>query len=431
MAKKAAPAKRTSRAGASHAAPANPIKQALEAGAGILRLAPTWVPRSFLMPGRRIKLAPQDIYALGAQRGGIDERWFSSTTPAANEGAPADEGLSYVVHEGQRAFTLKDAVAQEGARLVGRGIWERYKRWPVYSKFFDNLGPIPHHMHQNNAQAALVGQQGKPESYYFPPQLNAVGNHFPYTFFGLEPGTTKSDIRRCLERWKEGDNGILNFSKAYRLQPGTGWLVPPCILHAPGSLVTYEPQWGSDVFGMYQSMVEGRPVPWELLVKDVPKDKAYDFDYLVDQLDWPGNVDPNFRDHHYLEPISIGDGDKEAYVDRWVVYGKIDGRELFSAKELTVNPGVRATVKDNGAYGLIAVQGSGRIGKLTLQTPAMIRYGELTEDEVFVSDEAAKQGVVFENTGKEPLVTLRYFGPDVNPNAPSVGDYKKNGARTR
>ena len=66
---------------------------------------------------------------------------------------------------------------------------------------------------------------------------------------------------------------------------------------------------------------------------------------------------------------------------------------------------------------------------MTLQTPAMIRYGELTEDEVFVSDEAARQGVVFENTGKEPLVTLRYFGPDVNPNAPSVGYYKKNGAR--
>ena len=158
-------------------------------------------------------------------------------------------------------------------------------------------------MHQSNAQAAKVGQQGKPESYYFPPQLNAIGNNFPYTFFGLEPGTTKDDIRRCLERWNEGDNGILNYSKAYRLQPGTGWLVPPCVLHAPGSLVTYEPQWGSDVFGMYQSMVEGRPVPWSLLVKDMPKDKHHDLDYLVEQLDWEGNVNPSFKDSHYLEPI--------------------------------------------------------------------------------------------------------------------------------
>jgi hypothetical protein len=419
------PAVRSQPARVQPAPSTNPIRRALEAGEGILRLAPTWVPRSFLMPGRRLKLAPQDLYALGAHRGGIDERWFSSTTPAANEGAPADEGLSYIVFEGTRAFTLREAVDTEGAKIVGKAIWEKFRRWPVYSKFFDNLGPIPHHMHQDNAQAGLVGQQGKPESYYFPPQLNAVSNNFPYTFFGLEPGTTKGNIRRCLERWNDGDNGILNHSKAYRLQPGTGWLVPPSILHAPGSLVTYEPQWGSDVFGMYQSMVEGRPVPWDLLVKDVPKEKHHDLDYLVGQLDWEGNVDPHFKDHHYLEPIPVADTETDGYMDRWVVYGRIAGQELFSAKELTINPGVEVTIKDNGSYGLIAVQGYGRIGEHTLQTPAMIRYAELTEDEYFVCDEAARRGVTFANTGEEPLVTLRYFGPDTNPGAPSVGAHKR------
>ena len=105
--------------------------------------------------------------------------------------------------------------------------------------------------------------------------------------------------------------------------------------------------------------------------------------------------------------------------------GKVAGEELFTAKELTVNPGVKVTIKDNGAYGLITVQGSGRIGKLPLQTPALIRFGELTEDEVFVTHDAARQGVVFENTGTEPLVTLRYFGPDTNPGAPGIGDYRK------
>jgi hypothetical protein len=400
------------------------VRQAIEAGQGVLRLAPTWVPRSFLTPGRRIKLNPKHVYAYGAQRGGIDERWFASTTPAANENRTPDEGLSYVVVDGKRAFTLADAVQVEGERLIGEAIWTRYKKWPVYSKFFDNMGPIPHHMHQNKKQAALVGQEGKPESYYFPPQLNAISNNFPYTFFGLEPGTTRDDVKRCLERWDEGDNGILNYSKAYRLQTGTGWLVPPCVLHAPGSLVTYEPQWGSDVFGMYQSMVEGRYVPWSLLVKDVPKVKHQDLDYLVDQLDWDGNVDPNFKDNHHLEPIPVADTSSEGYVDRWIVYGRIDGEQLFTAKELTVNPGIKVPVKDNGAYGLIAVQGTGKIGKHALQTPAMIDFGELTEDEYFVSDEAARQGVTFENTGTEPLVTLRYFGPEVNPDAPKVGDHK-------
>ena len=397
---------------------------ALTEGAGILRLAPNWVPRSFLQPGRRIKLHPADYYALGTHRGGIDERWFGSTTPATNEGAPPDEGLSYVVL-GKDRLTLRDAVAELGAEIVGEPIWNAYHRWPVYSKFFDNMGPIPHHMHQSDAQAKLVKQEGKPESYYFPPQLNAIGNNFPYTFFGLEPGTTKQDVVRCLERWNDGDNGILDLSKAYRLKPGTGWLVPPCVLHAPGSLVTYEPQWGSDVFGMYQSMVEGRAVPRSLLTKDFPKEKHDDVKYLVDALDWEGNVNPSFKDSHYLEPIPVADTAKVGYVDRWVVYGKFAGRQLFTAKELTVDPGAKCTIKDGGAYGWITVQGEGRIGKLRLQTPAMIRFGQMTEDEAFVSAKAAKEGVVFENTGSEPLVGLRYFGPDAQPTAPNVGDHKK------
>lgn len=400
-------------------------KEALDAGGGILRLAPNWVPRSFLHPGRRIKLHPDDLYAYGGHRGGIDERWFASTTEAANEGRVEDEGLSYIVYNNEK-FLLRDAVGELGAALVGKEIWDQYKGWPVYSKFFDNMGPIPHHMHQNDEQAKLVGQNGKPESYYFPPQLNYVGNNFPYTMFGLEPGTTKEDVRRCLENWNKGDNGILDLSKAYRLKPGTGWLVDPCVLHAPGSLVTYEPQWGSDVFGMYQSIVEGRYVDWSLLVKDVPEDKHQDLDYIVDQLAWEKNVDPNFKDNHYLEPIPVADTSSEGYMDRWIVYGRIDGEQRFSAKELTVEPGAKCTIKDNGAYGLITMQGRGKIGNMTLETPALIRFGQLTEDEVFVTADAAKEGVTFENhSDKDPLVMLRYFGPEVNPEAPSVGDHKK------
>ena len=157
----------------------------MEEGEGILRLAPNWVPRSFCKPGRRLRLHPSDYYALGTHRGGIDERWFASTTEAMNENRAPAEGLSYVVNGDQR-FTLKDAVAAEGPRLIGRKLWDEFHRWPVYSKFFDNLEPLPHHLHQNDPQAKLVNQQGKPESYYFSPQYNPVGNRFPHTYFGLE-----------------------------------------------------------------------------------------------------------------------------------------------------------------------------------------------------------------------------------------------------
>jgi hypothetical protein len=400
------------------------LQRAMEAGGGLLRLTPTWVPRSFLHPGRRIKLHPSDLYAYGADRGGIDERWFGSTTEAANEDRVWHEGLSFVSFEGQQ-FLLRDAVSEAGADIVGKAIWDKYSKWPVYSKFFDNMGPIPHHMHQSQADAALVGQEGKPESYYFPPQYNNVDNNFAYTFMGLEPGTTKDDLRRCLENWNRGDNGILDLSRAYRLKRGTGWLIPPGVLHAPGSLCTYEPQWGSDVFGMFQSIVEGRYVPWSLLVKDMPEEKHQDLDFIIGQLDWEKNVDTHFKESNYLEPIVDASASGEGYTDRWIVYGTVDGQQLFSAKELTVEPGAKCTLKDPGASSWITVQGEGRIGKLKLQTPAMIRFGEETEDEVYISHMAATAGVEIENTGTDDLVGLRYFGPDTHENLPAMGDYRR------
>jgi hypothetical protein len=194
-------------------------------------------------------------------------------------------------------------------------------------------------------------------------------------------------------------------------------------LHAPGSLCTYEPQWGSDVFGMFQSLVEGREVPWSLLVKDMPPEKHRDLDFIIGQLDWDKNVDTHFKDHNYLEPIVANQGD--GWQDLWIVYGLVDGKQLFSARELTVQPGAKCTLQDAGASGWITVQGTGRIGKLALETPAMIRFGEETQDEVFLTHEAATAGVEVENTGREPLVSLRYFGPDTWDSVPNVGDYKK------
>ncbi|MBP3558396.1 MAG: hypothetical protein J6K20_11950 [Thermoguttaceae bacterium] len=402
------------------------LAQAMEEGDGLLRLTPNWVPRVFCKPGRRIKLAPTDWYALGLDRGGIDERWFASTTEAENAGRAEDEGLSYVRVAGKR-FLLRDAVEEGKGAVVGDAIWEAHRRWPVFSKFFDNLGPLPHHMHQMDKDAKLTGQDGKPEAYYYPPQLNAAENRFDYTFMGLEPGTTKAQVRKCLEDWNKGDNGILDLAKAYRLKPGTGWIIPAGVLHAPGSVCTYEPQWGSDVFGMFQSLTDKDAIPWDLLVKNVPDDKKFDLDFIVEQLDWEKNVDPYFKEHNYLEPIV--DAEKSdpngGYVDKWIVYGLIDGKQLFTAKELTVMPGCRCVLKDGAASGWITTQGRGTMGKLTIESPNMIRFGEEPDDEIFITATAATKGVEIVNTGSEPLVGLRYFGPNAHPSVPMVGDYKK------
>ena len=171
-------------------------------------------------------------------------------------------------------------------------------------------------------------------------------------------------------------------------------------------------------------------MPWDLLVKDVPAEKHRDLDYLVEQLDWGKNVDPDFKAHNYLEPIVHSGAVGQGHVDRWIVYGKVDGKDLFSARELTVEPGGTVDIQDDGAYGLVVTQGRGTIGGLEVDCPVYIRYGEVTRDEVFVAERRAKAGVSFKNTGSEPFVSLRYFGPDVHPAAPAVGDHLKSVAAT-
>lgn len=396
-------------------------EKALEQGKGILRLVPNWVPRSFCVPGRRIKLHPDDYYALGTERGGIDERWLTSTTPADNGPLTApNEGLSFVVFKDgaeTKQFLFKDAVNELKSEIIGERLWNEHQCWPMYSKFFDNLEALPHHIHHRDEHARLVGQLSKPEAYYFPPQLNNHPGMFPYTFFGFEPGTTKEQVKECLQNFTKGDNKITNFSKAYRLEVGTGWNVLPGVLHAPGSLCTYEPQKASDIFAMYQSLVNNQVISEELLWKNTPPEKKGNFDYLIEVIDWEKNVDPEFAARYFMRPIpvrNVEEMEAEGYIEKWICYKS----DAFSAKELRVLPGRTITIRDSAAYGMIMMQGHGTMGVWDIETPALIRFGQLTHDEYFVAEDAAGEGVSITNPSMtDPIVMLKHFGsgnPDCN-----------------
>ena len=382
-------------------------KQLLKEGRGILRLAPTWVPRAFCIPGKRIKLHPDDYYVLGLERGGIDERWFSSTTHAENGPAtPDDEGLSYVVSaDGKTRVLLRDMVDELKGEIIGEALWQKYRKWPMFSKFFDNKGPLPHHIHHRAQHAARVGADGKPEMYFFPAQCNNHGGTFPFTFFGLNPDVQKEEVKQCLENFTKGDNKLLDLSQAYKITLDTGWDVPPGVLHAPASLCTYEPQFASDVYAMYQSVLYGGEcVSEELLWKNCPEEEKGNFDYLMEVIDWEANVDPDFKKNRFMAPVVITSDDR--HTEEWICY-KCD---TVCAKRLTVQPGAEVVIKDEAAYGMILLQGRGTMGAWELETPTLIRYGELTHDEFFVTEAAATEGVRIVNTSKtEPLVMLKHF----------------------
>ena len=101
------------------------------------------------------------------------------------------------------------------------------------------------------------------------------------------------------------------------------------------------------------------------------------------------------------------------YIEKWISYGS----DYFAAKELTVLPGRTVTIRDAGPYGMIMLQGHGTMGVWPIETPALIRFGQLTHDEYFVSCAAAQAGVRIHNPSTtDPIVMLKHFGP--NPQAP-------------
>jgi hypothetical protein len=391
---------------------ASGMDRALDAGAGIVRLAPTWVPRAFCTPGRRLKLHPDDYFPFQQGRGGVDERWLSSTVHADNGPLTGEfEGVSLVVGTDGELYPFDAFVEHHGAQLVGDRLWSEYRGWPMYSKFFDNQFPLPLHVHHRDQHAAALGKKGKPEAYYFAPQMNSHLGELSLTFFGLHPETTKAEVAERLARFAAGgDNRITDLSRGYRIRLGTAWNVAAGVLHAPASVCTYEPQRASDVACLCESWSNNREVMSDLLWKDVPAHRVGDVEYIVELLDWDRNTDPDFKSHNMMLPVETltSSASGHHWTENWIVYRAPE----FSAKELTVQPGRTVTVRDTDAFGCIVVGGFGAVNGRTIASPSMIRYGQLTEDEFYMSEAAAREGVTIANaSGTEPLVILKHFGP--------------------
>ncbi|MEA4854102.1 MAG: hypothetical protein VB082_07485 [Christensenella sp.] len=390
------------------------IQSELNIRNGILNLIPSWVARTLLLPGKRLKLHPSDLYAYGANHGPLVERWIASVSRADNGDLTVEnEGLSFInMNFGKDRLLLEEAVRHAGDLLIGQKAMDEKGNLTAFAKIYDFARPLPFHVHYMEEDAKQFGVDPKPEAYYFPPQLNAIDYDHPYTFFGINPGVTREDFKRVLSDWEHGDNGICELSAAYRVKPGTGWNIPAGILHAPGAMATYEPQRVSDTSMFMQSMVYGQYIDRELLTKFIPEGKEYDFDFMIDKIDWAANSDPNFKLNHYCEPIPAEDIETmhaKGYHESFVCYGS----DEFCAKELTVFPGCEVTIQDSAAYGILAMEGYGEINGNELSTPSMIRVGQITSDEMFVTRDAAIQGVTIKNlSSTDRIVMLKNFSGD-------------------
>lgn len=394
-------------------------REHLEKNGGVLRFDPIFIPRQFGDAGRRLRIHPDDYYAYGVKRGSVKERWFSSVI-AANNGplAEPDEGMSRVNTGPDRSKRVyfKDFVDALGAELIGKKLYDKYGTWPMYSKFYDYTGPLFFHLHLDFESAARVGRIGKPEAYYYPPQYNNYPGKFPHTYFGFDPDTTKEQVKDRLLKYESGDNRITELSRAFRIELGTGWYTPPGVLHAPGSYLTYEPQWNSDVNSVYENITDGEIYDYKFLCENCPEDKMRDIDYIMSLMDWDANVDPHYKKTYFRPPVVLEEN--EDYVQKQVAYGN----DYIAARELTVFPGKTVTVKDGFAYGLIITQGFGKLGPYNCSTACMLRVGGVSQDEFFVSEKTATEGLTITNkSDSEPLVMLKHYPAYSDPAAIIMG----------
>ena len=227
----------------------------------------------------------------------------------------------------------------------------------MYSKFFDYNAPLFLHLHLREEDARRVGRKGKPEAYYFPPQLNNHPGLFPHTYFGFDPDMTKEEVRARLALYRESDNRVTELSRAYRIELGTGWYTPPGVVHAPGSYLTYEPQWNSDVNSVYENIVNHEIYPYEFLVENCPRGEEAR-PRLRDEPDGLGGRTSTRLQEKLFPAAADRLRRASGTCEKWVVYST----GYIAAKELTIYPGASVTLRDVAAYGCILTQGHGKLG---------------------------------------------------------------------
>ena len=387
------------------------IASALDKGNGILRLEPTWVALNFMPSGKRMGLENDAV----GERGWITERWIGSTTREVNRVGPPDEGLLYVLLPTGERITLKAVVKAARELIMGAAYANSHSGLGRLAKILDYADRIPFHYHQDETAATRVGCNSKEEANYFLEGAD-LGSR-PETFFGVHPSIVEQHKYEILfphlVDWK--DYSILKHSRAYRQVPEEGFHVPAGMPHAPGTALTLELQEDSDVYAVLQAAVQGQVSP-----KDIPHRFIHPEDLtqhgeriILDQINWPTSGDPYFYENRHMVPQPVQDAQQEGGEEFWVVYNT----PKLSSKKLVVHPGQTVTSIDQGLYNLLVWQGQGRFDGYE------IAAGDFELDELLVTHQRAIETLQVKNTGTEDLIIFKFFGPDINPDAPKISPY--------
>ena len=398
---------------------------------GVLQLLHRYAGRTFCTPGKRIRLDEKSYYPDYMGGTGLDEIWMCCTVPIVTGvidtrtgKAPFREGEAHVLTPKGQVISLQDLIVANPKAVMGEKIIAVSESlfseitWPIVSKKFDNLNPIPHHLHWSKWEVYDINSFDNP---------GVDPSHYHTTAMGLYPFVTKDDFLECMKRWGEGEyNGVRHLSPHTMMPLDNGFVMPNGVLHSPTDLCTHELHVTMDEHFLAEDRtLDGRigaaDAFYACREEDYPKDRHEDWECLVDTFDFEANQDPEFVKKNSRPAITAEEFAGDGVDAKWIVYGDVLGDQKCSMLRLTIAPGGRMSFCPESPALFHTNGGRGRVGKLEVRYHQDMKLGELYPEIGFLTQAALDRGgVEIENTGTGPLVLTFDFPQHAHSQTPGI-----------
>ena len=214
--------------------------------------------------------------------------------------------------------------------------------WPIVSKKFDNLNPIPHHLHWAKWEVYDINSFDNP---------GVCPSHYHTTAMGLYPFVSKDDFLACMKSFGKGEyNGGASL-------PACDDAVGQWICDAKRgasfphrSLHTRSPcDHGRTLSSLRISpltVVLVRPMhSMHAVRKTIQRISMRTWEYLVDNFDFEANQDPDFVKKSSRPAITANEFASDGVDAQWIVYGNFLGDQKVSILRLTLAPGAKTTFR--------------------------------------------------------------------------------------
>ena len=413
------------------AATASILDGCLNKHGGVLQLLHRYAGRTFCTPGKRLRLDARSYYPDYMNGTGLDELWMCCTVPIVTgvidtrtKKAPFREGEAHALTSNGQVISLQDLIAANPKAVIGDKITAFSKKlfgnptWPIVSKKFDNLNPIPHHLHWAKWEVYDINSFDNP---------GVSASHYHTTAMGLYAFVTKEQFLACMKRFGKGEyNGIRHLSPHVMMQLDNGFVMPNGVLHSPTNLCTHELHVTMDEHFLAEDLtLDGRigaaDAFYACREEDYPRAHHEDWDYLAEMFDYAANQDPDFVLKNSRPAIPAEEFKGHGVDAKWIVYGDFLGDQKCSILRLTVQPGAKTNFHPECPALFHTNRGSGRVGKLEVRYHQNMILGEIYPEIGFITRAALDNGgVEIENTGTEPLVLTFDFPQHAHTKTPGA-----------